>query len=264
MALVDTQIQAGHLAGNMEDEDDYSSIFRISATSALRLLCKSVDRLSKSSTKSPLTPPSSPPRTPLSSPDLKDLDSPGCLIDTPLQNAEHSELARTPDDRSSDRGAYLDGSGRSLSDDSIQIEKRKQSETLAKKFYSKHAPPTPIDEYLFRMHRFCPLSPAVYLAVGLYLHRLIHIDKILIITPLNVHRLLLAALRVASKALEDLNYPNSRFAKVGGITEREMGRLEISFCFLMGFELKVDEKMLQDQLQDLVDGLRANESSRSG
>lgn len=84
----------------------------------------------------------------------------------------------------------------------------------------------------FRIHRFCPLSTAVYLAASVYLHRLAVIERVIPITRLNVHRLLLAALRVASKGLEDLSYPHKRFAKVGGLSEFELSRLEVSKCHL--------------------------------
>jgi hypothetical protein len=47
------------------------------------------------------------------------------------------------------------------------------------------------------------------------------------------------------KALEDLSYPHAKMAKVGGVSEAELARLEISFCFLVGFELVVDESRLQ-------------------
>lgn len=85
---------------------------------------------------------------------------------------------------------------------------------------------------LARIHRFCPLSTAVYLAASVYLHRLAVTERVIPITRLNVHRLLLAALRVASKGLEDLSYPHKRFAKVGGLSEYELSRLEVSKCHL--------------------------------
>jgi hypothetical protein len=77
------------------------------------------------------------------------------------------------------------------------------------------------------------------------------VEKIVPVTPRNVHRLLLAGLRVAMKALEDLSWPHARFAKVGGVSEIELGRLEITFCFLMNFELKVDAEMLTREVLSL-------------
>lgn len=46
------------------------------------------------------------------------------------------------------------------------------------------------------------------------------------------------------KALEDLSYPHSRFSKVGGVSESELARLEISFCFLTNFELTTTKEIL--------------------
>lgn len=108
-----------------------------------------------------------------------------------------------------------------------------------------------------RIHRFCPLSTAVYLAASYYLHRLSVTDRIIPLTRLNAHRLVLAALRIAAKTLEDLSYPHSRFAKVGGLTDLDLSRLEVSFCFLMDFELKVDRAMLESHVEILRNSVEA-------
>lgn len=133
-----------------------------------------------------------------------------------------------------------------------------QHGAITRKFYSKRPPPIPLEEYLLRLHRYCPMSTAVYLATSLYIHRLAIIEKILPVTARNAHRLLLAGLRVAMKALEDLSYPHRRFAKVGGISETELGRLEVSFCFVTNFELKVTSKMLLEHALAVRDGLSSS------
>jgi len=46
------------------------------------------------------------------------------------------------------------------------------------------------------------------------------------------------------KALEDLSYPHSRLSRVGGVSARELVVLEVSFCFLTGFELCVGPEEL--------------------
>lgn len=127
-----------------------------------------------------------------------------------------------------------------------------QYAALVRKFYSKRPPPISLEDYLTRMHKYCPMSTAVYLATSHYITHLAIREKICPVTPRNVHRLLLAGLRIAMKALEDLSWPHSRFAKVGGITETELGRLEIGFCFLMDFGLKVDARMLTEEAQHLI------------
>ena len=134
-----------------------------------------------------------------------------------------------------------------------------QQGAITRKFYSKKPPPIPLADYLQRLHKWCPMSTAVYLATSLYVYRLAVTQKVFAVTSRNVHRLLLAALRVAMKALEDLSYPHRRFAKVGGITEPELGRLEISFCFVMNFDLKVNAEMLLAHAKIARDGIKFHE-----
>ena len=127
-----------------------------------------------------------------------------------------------------------------------------QHAAIARRFYSKRPPPISTEEYLLRMHKYCPMSTAVYLATSLYITRMAVAERVIPVTPRNVHRLLLAGLRVAMKALEDLSWPHARFSKVGGVSEIELGRLEIAFCFLMSFELRVDAEMLQAEVDMLA------------
>ncbi|KAH8738230.1 cyclin-domain-containing protein [Ilyonectria robusta] len=126
-----------------------------------------------------------------------------------------------------------------------------QHGAITRKFYSKNEPPISINQYLMRLHQFCPMSTAVYLATSLYIHRLAVEERAIPVTRRNAHRLVLAGLRVAMKALEDLSYPHSKMAKVGGVSEAELARLEISFCFLAGFELVVGVERLQQHYESL-------------
>ena len=132
-----------------------------------------------------------------------------------------------------------------------------QHRVIIRKFYSKKPPPIALEEYLTRLHKYCPMSTAVYLATSLYIYRLAVIEKILPVTARNVHRLVLAGLRVASKALDDLVHSHTRFAKVGGVTEKELGRLEVCFCFVTDFALKVDKDMLLYHAEAMRDGIIA-------
>jgi len=56
------------------------------------------------------------------------------------------------------------------------------------------------------------MSTAVYLASSLYIYRIAFVEKRIPVTARNVRRLVLAALRVAMKALEDLSYPHDHTA----------------------------------------------------
>ncbi|KAK9423019.1 hypothetical protein SUNI508_04686 [Seiridium unicorne] len=139
-----------------------------------------------------------------------------------------------------------------------------QHSAITRKFYSKAPPPISIEEYLMRIHRWCPMSSAVYLATSFYIFRLGVEERAIPVTRRNCHRLLLAGLRVAMKALEDLSYPHAKFAKVGGVSELELARLEISFCFLAGFELVVREEHLRKHWEALKDGKNFGRNADTG
>ncbi|OAX79062.1 hypothetical protein ACJ72_06623 [Emergomyces africanus] len=125
---------------------------------------------------------------------------------------------------------------------------------LIKSFYCKTISPISLEEYLLRVHRYCPMSTAVYLATSRYIRHLAIVERIIYVTPRNMHRLVLGGLRVAAKMMEDLCYRHRRFAKAGGVTERELTKLEINFSFLMDFDLKVDAEMMFREIEAYQEG----------
>lgn len=131
-----------------------------------------------------------------------------------------------------------------------------QTLTIVRKFYCKVPPKLNIELYLKRIHKFCPMSPAVYLAAGSYIQKLCIEDKVVPATSRTIHRLLLAALRVAMKALEDLRYSQERFAAVGGVTQEELRNLEVSLCYLMNFDLQVTIDKLRRKMGGLLDAAK--------
>ncbi len=122
-----------------------------------------------------------------------------------------------------------------------------QHRILSRKFLSKKIPPIALKDYLQRLHRYCPMSTAVLLAASVYITKMALVEKVVRPSPKNIHRLVLAGLLVATKALEDLGFPHTRVAKVGGVSEQELSKLELTFCFLADFDLRVDAQMLMDE-----------------
>lgn len=239
-------------------------IFKLEAVQALKLLCRSVDSLVQLTGDVPPTPPArsrgASPARPLSK--LRESSTPG--TPTPTTKKENFHGLRAPGQQEQE---HIDGvvfvktpigSPEAQAHEPMSAANiigahaqpiYLQHGALARKFYSKRPPPISTEDYLMRMHKYCPLSTAVYLASSVYITRLAVHEKIVPVTPRNVHRLLLACLRVAMKALEDLCWPHARFSKVGGVSEGELGRLEITFCYLMDFGLKVDATMLQKEAE---------------
>lgn len=135
---------------------------------------------------------------------------------------------------------------------------REQHNAITRKFYCRKPPPISVGAYLERLHTYCPMSTGVYLATSLFIYRLAVDERTVHVTPRTVHRLVLGALRVTMKALEDQRYSHRKMARVGGVSESELARLEISFCFLTSFELFVRDSDLAAHLDMLRRGTTAN------
>ena len=241
--------------GTLPEGDDID-IFLLTPVVALKMLCASVEALVLLTGDIPSTPPLDHTLTSSARTELE-----GKLVIEPQPGQSHQEVIEGNEDADGvpARAKTPIGSPEAGPTEPFPIIGSNmesldvQHSAITRKFYSKRPPPIPLEEYLMRLHRYCPMSTAVYLATSLYLYRLAVVEKVILITGRNAHRLLLGGLRIAMKALEDRSYPHKRFAKVGGVSESELGRLEVSFCFLTNFDLKVDEKMLLEQAISLRD-----------
>lgn len=244
-------------SGTLPNADDID-IFTLTSVAALRMLCSTVETLVRITGDIPPTPPISHPSTP----------------NLGLIQAEKENVARYTKDHKRRQSGSAENTG---DVDGVPARAKTpigspeagpseplhvigsnteplniQHVTITRKFYSKKPPTISLEEYLMRLHCYCPMSTAVYLATSLYIFKLAVVERIIPVTSRNVHRLVLAGLRVAMKALEDFSYPHRRFAKVGGVSETELGRLEVSFCFLTNFELRVDREGLLEHAKSIT------------
>ncbi|GLJ31979.1 hypothetical protein SUGI_0643690 [Cryptomeria japonica] len=106
-------------------------------------------------------------------------------------------------------------------------------------FNGVEVPDMSIQHYLERIFRYIHCSPSVFVVAYAYIDRLIQFHPQFKISSQNVHRLIIVTVMVASKFVEEINYKNSYYAKVGGFSKEEINRLEMDFLFLLGFKLQV-------------------------
>lgn len=214
-----------------------SIIYRLEPMSVLRLLCTSIDYLLWHSASVPPTPPPSTPTTP----NMKSLKSEKDELNSKLEAHQRQVRRRAM----SGDGCCPSSLGIGAASSAVQ------HGAVVRKFYSKRVPSVPLVQYIQRIQTYCAMSTAVCLAASHYIFQLALVERVVQLSEFNVHRLVLAALRVSSKLLEDRNWAQSRFCKVGGVTETEMKHLETSFCFATNFELKVDAAMLENEYLSL-------------
>ena len=180
-------------------------VFLLKPLVALQMLCESIENLVKITGDVPPTPPISQPSTPqLGFIEARKENVPRYWRENRCQT---SPSCAEDDDGVPARAKTPIGSPEAHPTEPLQVVGANmeplnvQHGAIARKFYSKKPPPISVKDYLLRLHKFCPMSTAVYLATSLYIHRLAIVEKLLPVTARNVHRLILAGLRVAMKAL---------------------------------------------------------------
>ncbi|ODV88541.1 hypothetical protein CANCADRAFT_32109 [Tortispora caseinolytica NRRL Y-17796] len=127
----------------------------------------------------------------------------------------------------------------SVSTSQPSLAKTIQNEAIAKRFFLKSSPPLSISEYVHRLQKFTPMASIVYWVALHYLQNLP-----MRLQDRNVHRIVLAALRIANKMSDDHIFAHKKYANVSGISSSELTNLEISFLYLMNFNLSVDKKTI--------------------
>ncbi|XP_050236117.1 cyclin-U2-1 [Mercurialis annua] len=112
-------------------------------------------------------------------------------------------------------------------------------------------PDMTIQSYLERIFRYTRAGPSVYVVSYVYIDRFCQANPGFRINSRNVHRLLITTIMLASKYVEDMNYRNSYFARVGGLTTNELNKLELEFLFLMGFKMHVNVSVFESYCSHL-------------
>ncbi|KAH9950155.1 cyclin-domain-containing protein [Amylocystis lapponica] len=124
------------------------------------------------------------------------------------------------------------------------------STTSSLAFHARNVPTITLDQYLQRIHKYCPASNEVFVSLLVYLDRMTRLakdacGKTFPIDFYNIHRLIIAGVTVASKFFSDVFYTNSRYAKVGGLPLSELNQLELQFLLLNNFRLTISNEEMQ-------------------
>mmetsp|Transcript_23585 Transcript_23585/g.22731 ORF Transcript_23585/g.22731 Transcript_23585/m.22731 type:complete len:499 (-) Transcript_23585:485-1981(-) len=120
----------------------------------------------------------------------------------------------------------------------IDVNKSHTGQQLITKFQSSYPPEVSIHAYLERIKKYARCSDSCFVVALIYIDRMIEIRNV-VLTSLNVHRLIITSLMLAAKFFDDLFYNNAFYAKLGGVAPLEMNSLELDFLQLLNFSLFV-------------------------
>ncbi|SCU98962.1 LAFA_0G21110g1_1 [Lachancea sp. 'fantastica'] len=125
-------------------------------------------------------------------------------------------------------------------------------------FHMKSAPTLGYEEYLQRFHGKFSFSSVVYLTAAHLLQTLVlrkdaFSNQLLFrfkIESRQVHRLIIATVRLATKLLEDCVHSHTYFSRICGISKKLLTRLEVALLECLKFQaLKITNKTLLHAVQ---------------
>lgn len=120
------------------------------------------------------------------------------------------------------------------------------------RFHSRAAPAISIADYLRRIMKYAAVEKVCLLILLIYIDRVCESHRSFTISTLTVHRFIITSICVSSKALSDSYCSNGFYAKVGGISTKELNNLELELLFLIDWRLACEFNVLQQYYVNLV------------
>ncbi len=144
-----------------------------------------------------------------------------------------------------------------------RLSRRKRDKETLTRFHSLKIPAMDIARYAQRIAHFAECSPQCFTLALVYIDRLVRSDRSIDITAFTIHRLLIAAVVVAVKYLDDIYHLNPVYGRIGGISSSEINTLESEFVFRLRFDLFVSRATYRAYRRELVK-FRRSRSRSSG
>ena len=114
--------------------------------------------------------------------------------------------------------------------------------------FSRKSPSDVTLQYFFaRIKKYSQIEKSTLIIILIYADRMCTTSGI-ILNPHNIHRIILGCLLLAIKYNEDVYFTNEHYAKVGGVSIKELNTLEYYSFQLLDFNLFISEDIYQKYL----------------
>ena len=130
-----------------------------------------------------------------------------------------------------------------------------------KPFMTMNIPTMSIRDYLLRLAKFANINESTIILILIYIDRICKINNFNL-NFRNIYKLIISSMIIAIKYNEDHFYSKEVYAKLGGVTMKELNYLEFQFLILIKFSLFV-EKDLFDNYYDNLIGIHEEEDNKS-
>lgn len=113
-------------------------------------------------------------------------------------------------------------------------------------FHSSKPPTISVKSYLEdRILKYAGCSEETFILALIYMDQVVQFNPEFVISSLNVHRLLITSIMLASKFFDDVYYNNAYYARVGGISNIEVNSLEMEMLRMISFSLFVQPEQYE-------------------
>lgn len=122
---------------------------------------------------------------------------------------------------------------------------------FSSRFNSVRVPGISIRSYIARIQQYADCSDPCYVLAFIYLDRVLQNEPNFVLSMRNVHRLLLSAVVLAIKYLDDSYASNLTYAAIGGVSLAELNTLEVEMLRLLRYSLYVSSGLYLQYIQEL-------------
>ena len=120
-----------------------------------------------------------------------------------------------------------------------------------KPFTTKNIPSMSIKDYLLRLSQYTKINESTIILILIYIDRICKINNFHI-TFNNIYKLIICSMIIAIKYNEDNFYSSEIYAKLGGVTLKELNYLEFQFLILIKFSLFVEKGLFDKYYHNLM------------
>ena len=111
-------------------------------------------------------------------------------------------------------------------------------------FSTKYVSDVTLEYFFGRIKKYTKIEKSTLIIILIYADRICTTSGI-ILNPHNIHRIILGCLLLAVKYNEDLYFSNEQYAKIGGVSLKELNELEYFSFQLLDFNLYISDDIFQ-------------------
>jgi hypothetical protein len=165
-----------------------------------------------------------------------------------LQNSHNFDTDYSDDEKSKSRELYISQKLIEIISSTLHTiikddKKPKKSQKEYDKIFNHSIDPEiSLYDYLSRIHKYLSINDSTLIISLIYIDRICK-NKGVKLTKNNIHRILFSSILASIKFNEDKIYPNSFYAKIVGISVKELTKLESVFLKLIDFKLFISDEI---------------------